>query len=274
MSFLTLVCSKRKRGNSELIGRLALREAKTLGVSGELIHLGDFSILECEGCMRCVFRNEPCKLGDDIYRLLDKLSQASSLLLISPTYVLSIPGIVKLLIDRYLLMYPYYKTIWGHSAASIGVAGLPRWEQFQLPLLNLLLLSLGFRIYNSFMVYGAGPGEVLLDNSTVDKIKNTVKGLCSDRSLGTYESTISEHCPVCFSKIFERIGPGRFRCPVCLSVAEEKKEGLYFSAEDLNNHRFTPDNVRAHFEDWILPTKSNFRKKLPDIVRVMKQLGI
>lgn len=278
MRFLALVCSKRKGGNSELIARLALREVEILGTSGELLHLGDFSILQCDGCMRCVFKNEDCHLKDDIYKLLDKFSRTDVLFLASPTYVLSIPGILKLVIDRYLLMYPYYKTISGRSAVTVGIAGLPGWEQLQLPLLNLLPLSLGFRVLDSFMAYGAGPGEVLLNSTVVERVKATVTKVCSqansEHTPVVYRSIVSDHCPVCFSKVFEKIENGKYRCPICLSLGEDRANGLYFSAESLNNHRFTPARTKAHLEDWVLQTKGTFRKRLPDILRTAKQLGI
>jgi len=278
LKFLSLVCSRRKRGNCELIARLALKVAERLGASGELIHLGNFSILECDGCMKCIFKNERCHLDDDVYQLLDKFSRADVLFVVSPTYVLSIPGILKSLIDRYLLMHPYYELIWGRSAVSIGVAGLSGWEALELPLLNLLPLSLGFRIIDSFVVYGAGPGEALLDKNAVERIRNAAVTLCSQdtsqQSVAPYQSVFREQCPVCFSPVFERIGSGRFRCPVCLSLADEKPEGLHFSAESLNSHRFTPERVKTHLETWVLQTKGSFRKRLSEITRTIGELKI
>jgi multimeric flavodoxin WrbA len=278
LRFLSLVCSRRKRGNCELIARLAVKVAERLGASGELLHLEDFSILECDGCMRCIFKNERCHLEDDVYPLLDKLSHADALFVVAPTYVLSIPGILKSLIDRYLLMHPYYDVIWGRTAVSIGVAGLSEWEALELPLLNLLPLSLGFRIVDSFIVYGAGPGEALLDESAVDRIRTAATELCSQNgsedSVEPYRSVFSEHCPVCFSRVFERIRAGRYRCPICLSLAEEEAEGLHFSAESLNSHRFTPERVKTHLENWVLRTKGSFRKKLPEITRIIEELEI
>ena len=165
MRLLSLVCSKRRRGNSELIAQIVQKEAERHEASAELVHLSDYSVMECDGCMRCVFRNERCHLEDDFYELLEEFTQADGLFLVSPTYVLSIPGALKLVIDRYLLMYPSYQVIWGRPAVSVGVAGLRDWDQFQLASMNLLLLSLGFKIVDSFMAYGAGPGEALLDTA-------------------------------------------------------------------------------------------------------------
>ena len=271
---MTLVCSQRKRGNSELIGRLAVGEAKRRGTDAELLRLGDYSLLQCDGCMRCVFNNEPCHLQDDVYQLFDAISRADSLLLVSPTYVLSIPGMLKLAIDRYLLMDQYHPLTDGHWAASIGVAGLRGWEQFELPLLNLLLLGLGFRILDSFMLYGAGPGEALLNSSAIGRIQTTVSRLSSRQPSEPYGPVISDHCPICFSTLFEKIEPGKFRCPVCLSLGEERKEGFYFSSETLRDHRFTPERMKSHLQDWVLSTKGDFRKKLPQILRVVKQFGL
>jgi ribosomal protein L37AE/L43A len=109
-------------------------------------------------------------------------------------------------------------------------------------------------------------------------VKDGVAKLCarhgSERVVEAYESRVSHQCPVCFSTVFERIGPGRYRCPVCCSVGEEREEGIYFPAEGLNRHRFTPEKVKAHLEEWILRTRGGFRKRLPDIAKAVKDLGI
>jgi len=201
LRLLSVVCSKRRRGNSELIAGIARKEGEGCGASVETIRLGDYSITECDGCMRCIFKDQRCHLDDDFYELLKKFSRADGLFLVAPTYVLSIPGMMKLVIDRYLLMYPCYQNVSGRPAISVGVAGLPDWNQFQLPLMNLLLLSLGFRILDSFMAYGAGPGEALLDTSLVRRVGDAVRRLCvhheREHNAKAYESCISDRCPVC-----------------------------------------------------------------------------
>ena len=274
MHFISLVVSSRGRGNSEILCRLALNEALKNGAnSGELIYLKDFKIDECNGCMRCVFKDEPCPLGDDIYKFFDKIVAADALFVAAPTYVLSIPGILKLVIDRYLLLPKYFNKIYGRPAMSVGTAGLADWNHFQLPLMNLFLLGIGFRVIDSFMARGAGPGEVLLNDEVVSRVRKGVRSALIYQCK-PFESQISKHCPVCFSTVFERIGANKYRCPVCFVEAELREEGYYFDASSLNNHRWTPPKVEDHFENWIKKTRPRFKKLLREILQKKKELGI
>jgi multimeric flavodoxin WrbA len=264
MHFISLIVSRRSRGNSEILGKLALKEAITQGAKGELVYLKDYNINECEGCMRCVFKNIPCHIKDDIYKLLDKISSASALFLSAPTYVLGIPGSLKLVMDRYLLIPKYFNKIYPRPAMSVGTCGLGDWNHFQLPLMNLFLLGLGFKIIDSFYARGAGPGEILLNEETIKRLKRGIKSMLIWKNR-PFESQISSHCPVCFSTIFERVEGKVFRCPVCAVKAEEKEEGFYFQKDELNSHRWTPINVEDHFTNWILKTKNRFKQLLREI---------
>ena len=243
---------------------LALKEAIANGATGELVYLKDYKIEECDGCMNCVFRNIPCHLDDDWYKLLNKISSADALFLSAPTYVLSIPGSLKLVMDRYLLMPQYFNKIYHSPAMSVGIGGLADWNHFELPLMNLFLLGLGFGIVDSFYARAAGPGEVLLSNEGIERIKSEVKFMLSWK-YKPFESRIASHCPVCFSTIFERIKGNKYKCPVCAVESEQQEDGYYFLADNLNNHRWTPDNVEDHFTNWILKTKDRFKKNLRQI---------
>jgi len=244
MHFVSLIASERKKGNSDCLSRLALKEALKNGAdSGELLYLSDFKIYECQGCMECVFKGKLCKLDDDLYELLGKIRDADVLILIAPTYILSVPGSLKLLLDRYLTMPAYFGYTMDKSAVSIGIASLPDWHQFQLPIMNLLLLCMGFRVMDSFIAYGAGQGEVLLGDG-VSKLKKSVEKLCRDRKITPFRSQLS------------------------------RGNGFYFKAEDLNSHRWLLQNVRDHFDNWILKTKDRFKERLTNIYRKKKELGL
>lgn len=271
MKFVAMNASPRKKGNSEILAAIAVKEALKAGVeSAEIVHLRDFHLIQCNGCMRCVFKDEPCPLPDDFYSWTEAISSADALFLVVPTYVTTIPGTLKLLLDRYLLIPPLYRRIYGRPAVSVGVASPIDWEHFQLPLMNLFLLGLGFRIRESFMVYGAGPGEVLLDRDQIFRVKEALRGLWGRDEGGEerdFAEVISDRCPVCFSTLFERIAGRRFRCPVCLSEAELEEEGFRFDAPSMNEHRWTPRRMEDHFQNWILKTKGMFREKLREIMR-------
>lgn len=273
MHFLAVVASERRNGNSDLLGRLAVRYALKAGAdSGEMIYLKDYDIKQCRGCLNCIGERQKCQLGDDLYELLDVVQDADKMLLIAPVYVLTIPGKLKMLLDRYLAISQSLKTPDARHAMSIGVAALPEWHQFQLPLMNIVLLSLGRRIVDSFIVYGAGPGEVLL-NDSVPKVQEAVDRLVSFQD-ERYESLVAGSCPIDFSNIFEHVEGDRYRCPVCLTPARITKDGYYFDAADLNNHRWTQQKLAYHFNDWILQTKPRFKSMLREIVKRKRELGV
>ena len=158
MTLFTLVCSKRKKGNSALAAKLVEKCALVKGIDVVTVFLSDFRIDDCDGCMRCVFKGSDCHLDDDFYELIQRISERDCFMVIAPAYVLSIPGSVKSFLDRFLLFLPHFKSNYGKKGASIGIASLPEWEHFHLPYLNLLLMSLGFSVADSQLFIGAGPG--------------------------------------------------------------------------------------------------------------------
>ena len=278
MNFVALNSSPRKKGNSALLARLSIKEALKNGAEeAELINLREFKIEQCNGCMRCIFNEEPCPLEDDFYPLMDKILRADALLLTAPVYVTTIPGILKMLMDRALLFPQYYEKLYGRPAISVASASPIDWESFQLPLMNMLLLGLGFYLEDSFIIYGAGPGEVLLQEEGINRFYKGVKRICSlaqgaQRQQNTDQ--ISEHCPICFSTVLERLSRGKYRCPVCLAEAKDTKEGLLFRAESIRNNRWTPGAMKEHYDGWIAGTKQRFKNMLREIMKKKKALGL
>ncbi len=273
MHFISLVASERKNGNSDLLGRLAVRYALKAGVdSGETVYLKNFDIKQCRGCLQCVFKNERCTIDDDFYRLMEIIQEADKFLLIAPVYVLSIPGKLKLLLDRFLSISHYNEDRYGKHAMSIGVTALSDWNQFHLPLMNLSLLAMGYRIVKSCMFYGAGPGEILVGEE-IKKLPNLIRDF-TDYKDRPFTSQISRHCPVDFSQVFEWVEGDYYRCPVCLSQAKRVENGYHFDGKDLNDHRWTKDRIREHFVDWILKTKPRFRSMLKDILKQKRELSL
>jgi len=272
MHFLAIVASERRNGNSDLLGRLAIRYALKVGAdSGEMIYLKDYDIKQCRGCLNCISKQQKCRLDDDLYELLDVMKDADKMLLIAPVYVLTIPGKLKMLLDRYLAISKYLSIQDAGHATSIGVAALPEWHQFQLPLMNIVLLSLGRRVVESFIVYGAGPGEVLL-NDSVANVQAAVDRLVSYQD-ERYESVVTRSCPIDFSNIFEHVKGNQYRCPVCLTPARLTEGGFYFDASDLNSHRWTQQKLADHFNNWILQTRPRFKSMLKEIVKKKREMG-
>ncbi len=269
MKLLILVASKRKKGNSSIVARMLEQYSGKYKLDTKTLFLHNFRIDQCDGCMTCVFKGIKCHLKDDFYQLIEEISTADFLVLIAPTYVLSIPGNLKTFLDRFLLFRPYYKENYGKRAASIGIASLSDWEHFQLPFLNTILLSLGFDIADSLMLSGAGPGEVLLDNSIEKKVEEVIYKLLHNN--GLQDNIVSKECPVCHSRVFEYTD-GFFICPFCRTKGELTDKGLLFDIEGIRNHRFTKENLDGHFNNWILKTKDGFKKNFREVMRRRKNI--
>lgn len=272
MKIAILITSERKNGNCDLLGRYANRFIGEQGCQSKLIYLKDFEIRECQGCMSCVFKNIKCKIDDNLYELADKIADADGILLLAPTYVLTIPGKLKMVLDRFLCFYSIFKDKPERPAVSIGVASPIDWNQFQLPLMNMFLLALGCRIVDSYFIFGAGQGEALLKDG-IKRVENSIRNLI-DHQAKPYVSQVSKYCPVDFCRLFEKVKGDIYRCPVCLTPAVAKEDGFHFDARDLNNHRWTKENLKEHFENWILKTKSRFKELLPQIYQKKKEFGL
>lgn len=272
MKITILVASERKNGNCHLLARYAEKYIKNKENESQIVFLKDYALKQCQGCMSCVFKNTECKLEDDLYPLAKTLLNTDALILFAPTYVLTIPGKLKVFLDRFLCLYPLIKHKTEVPALSIGVASPIDWNQFQLPLMNMFLLALGCRVVESYFIYGAGQGEVLLQGNIklLEKsMENIIKYVPAP-----FVSIISRCCPVDFCNLFQKIDKDLYQCPVCLTPARVVEEGFYFDARDLNNHRWTKKKMEEHFKDWILTTKERFRRLLPEIYKKKRELQI
>lgn len=265
-----LIASERKRGNCETIGNYIKKKFSQISI--DLIFLRNFEIKECSGCMRCIFKKEKCELNDDLYKLIHEIIKNEALILIAPTYVLTIPGKLKMVIDRFLCIYEIIKDLKIRPAMSIGVASPIEWDQFQIPFMNIFLLSLGYRIVDSFLIFGAGPGEVLLDENLY-KIDEGINKILNFEEK-PYKSTISDKCPIDYNKNFEHVEKDKFICPVCLTPCYLKDDKFYFDEKDLNKNRWEKEKIKEHFEEWILRTRERFKKLLPQILEKKNKLKL
>lgn len=70
-------------------------------IDTEIINLNDFNIKYCIGCYKCVLvGQEKCSLKDDLPQIWKKIIDADGVVLASPVYTLSVPGILKNFMDR------------------------------------------------------------------------------------------------------------------------------------------------------------------------------
>lgn len=273
MNILGLVGSRRKLGNTEIMLKEALSGARQAGAEVALLRLTDLHVEECNGCMACVFKEQRCNLADDFYFLLDALDGADAIILGAPTYFLGPPGVVKTVVDRFLAVKPEQLT--GKQAATIAVAGRPGWSGLVLPLLNLLPLTAGYEIVDSFVAYAPGPGEIALEEEALARARALGAALAiGAKPTQALKQPLHEaHCPVCWNNSFSIVDSGIMECPVCRTrgvVYPSTTPGgpeIWFDEASIAANRFTLPERLDHMRNWILVTKNTFQQHLREVLR-------
>jgi NAD(P)H-dependent FMN reductase len=258
---LGLVGSARPWGNSELLVRQVLRGAQAEGAAIHILHLADLHLQSCTGCIRCVIDTKPCPLDDDMAWLADTLCAADGLVLAAPTYFLGPAAVIKLVIDRLLMVTGRVNEALPppRPAVTIATAGLEGWRGVTLPYLNALVAAFGYRPIESLTAVAPGPGEVLLDDELM------ARALAAGHRLGRGEMEPAPAppnvCPICRCDAFVLSGD-RAICPICgeEAVVEHGPEGLHLCFHPIagDDRRWTPEGLRRHMIEWIMATGPRF----------------
>jgi len=267
-NILGLVGSARPWGNSELLVRQALHGARAEGATVQMIRLTTLHLKPCTGCLRCAIGGQPCPLDDDMAWLVETIQAADGLVLAAPTYFLGPAAVVKLVLDRLLMVTGRVDRPLPppRPAITIATAGLEGWRGVTLPLFNALVSALGFRPIDSLTAVAPGPGEVLLDQALLERV------LAAGRRLGRGELDPSPPppgvCPICRGEAFMLRGDQAV-CPICGRQATVLCEGegvqLRFDPVTGSSHRWTPEGLRAHMIDWVQATGPRFLARRAEI---------
>jgi multimeric flavodoxin WrbA len=109
MKVLAINGSARKQWNTAILLNKALEGAASKGAQTELIHLYDLNFKGCISCHECKLKNGAsfgrCSLKDELSVVLGKIEAADALILGSPIYLGTIPGVMKSFLER--LATPY-----------------------------------------------------------------------------------------------------------------------------------------------------------------------
>ena len=110
-----LSASPRKMGNSDILCQQFKKGAEESGNSVEQINLYDKNIGFCRACYAC-FKTGECVLQDDMADILEKMQSADVIVVATPTYFLTMNGMLKTTIDRFL---PKWQDLGGHDVYLI-----------------------------------------------------------------------------------------------------------------------------------------------------------
>lgn len=112
---LILSASPRKNGNSDILCRQFMQGANEAGHEAEQIYLYDKKIDFCRACYAC-FKTGSCVQKDDMTEILQKMQEADVLVIATPTYFMTMNGMLKNTIDRFL---PKWQELGGHDVYFI-----------------------------------------------------------------------------------------------------------------------------------------------------------
>jgi multimeric flavodoxin WrbA len=99
MKIIGLVCSPRKRGNTEILVEEALNAARGKGAETKIILLADKQISPCDACDGCV-NDGTCLIEDDMQDIYQKLEAADGIIFGTPVYFINVSAQAKAVIDR------------------------------------------------------------------------------------------------------------------------------------------------------------------------------
>jgi len=199
--------------------------------------------------------------------LVDRVQEADGLVLAAPTYFLGPAAVVKMVLDRLLMVtcYAQDSPSPARPAVTVITAGLEGWRGVSLPYLNTLVAAFGFQTIESLTAIGPGPGEVLLDDDLM------AQTLAAGQRLGRGELDPAPAppgvCPVCRCDSFLFHGD-RALCPICAcEAAIEHKDGTVHVnfAAGADDHRWTAERLHSHMEHWVRATGPRFMAQRSEI---------
>jgi multimeric flavodoxin WrbA len=264
---LGIVASPRKLGNSELVVKeISRRIDEPHALS--LLRLSDFSILPCKGCYTCLFKQQRCILKDDLNIIIDALVDADAVILASPTYLLDANAMLKCVIDRGLAFYAAADGLWGTPAIGVGVAGIEGKEGATVLGLQRFLAMLMADRKMCTMLYGALPGEVLLN----EKNKAVIEQLASALFQPAPEPG-EPCCPLCGGDTFRFLGDNHVRCMLCSNAGTvDAASGKFiFDIQKSGHDLFLTDRDALSHRDWLREMKARFKEIKRDLSAITSE---
>lgn len=159
--------SPRRDGNTgQLVDKL-LEVMKAPDIITEIVHLSDYKISGCKGCLSCS-KTGKCSVRDDMDVLYPKIEQSDAFIFACPTYNYNITPEMKILLDRMFCYYRFKGASWtcllgdSKKALLVGVCAGPgssdnRIEEdnmgFTIQAMRLPLRDLGIKIVKELRYY-------------------------------------------------------------------------------------------------------------------------
>ncbi len=265
---VSLITSPRKPSNGELLCKAVLKE---LGKEWylKIIRLIEWDIKPCKACYSCLF--EGCSQKDGMEKIIEEIIDSDIAIITTPTYFLGANSTLKRFIDRGLMFYNYIEKLWNKPMVGIVTAGIEGMEGYAKLMVDSAIKILGGNLLGSFVIYGAFPGEVVLGEENLKKIK-IISELIKQAGQFKGEKKKEAICPLCGGDSFRFLEDGKVRCLLCshsgsyrwhngklLFDIQKGFHDLFLSLEDTITHK-----------EWLRNMKKRFlevRKELKSVIQ-------
>ncbi len=253
---LGIIASHRRLGNCEIMVKEVSRQISVPHCL-ELLRLPEFHLRYCNGCYRCLSRGH-CVLADDLAVVIEAIAAADALIVAAPTYFLGAHASLKTFVDRGISFYGKAERLWGKPAVGIGIAGIVGKEGSTLLDIERFLLTLQADNRMCRIIYGALPGETLMDGDNRKAAGELAAALFTEAAKGAASA-----CPLCGGATIRLLGGDRVRCMLCSNsgTLEAGPAGpvLKISA---SRHEFINDQKAAlQHQEWLKGMLERYRER-------------
>ena len=204
LKVLGIVGSKRKKGNTSILVREALRAAEAGGAETALIHLGELDIQGCRGCDKCA-ETHRCVIEDDMQGIYPLLLDGAALILGSPTHFYGISSDMQAFLERCYCLEAFSaedRSCWVGLIEALGGAYAVTIVVFEqsdekymgsaAENMNRSLTDLGYRVISTVAASGLwAEGEATEDSDSLRKARSSGEKLARMLRL---RGEVEAHC--------------------------------------------------------------------------------
>lgn len=251
MKILGISASFRRQGNTEILVKEALMAAEEAGAEVDFLRLTDYRIEECRGCGACETGVRPCQIKDDFNPLLKEIYNSDGLILGTPCYYFSAPGLLKTFLDR-TVCEGYPTPLYGKPAAIIVTHANRGFTPYAFVVPDILLQKWSMKVVSRLLIQANLPGDAALDEKSLARAREAgqrvVKTIRGEETSYQGEEGI---CPVCHGRLLRVLKNMEVvECPTCgirgRLVLKKGKIRVIFTEEDVRRGRFSSEHWYRH----------------------------
>lgn len=171
---ITIISGSPRKEKSLSLKR-AIELAEKTGYPYTIFSAADWNVQPCRGCGKCFLEGQ-CVMeeADDMGRILESLKDSLAVIYVSPVYVGTVTGQMKLLIDRLAVQHHLLPLI-GIPAVSVAVANSNHLKE-TVSYLTKSLELMGASVVNSLEIASVLPYDENQITEIADQLKRAIEG--------------------------------------------------------------------------------------------------